>query len=313
MSARKVIVLLTAVAAAASGFYMIVYLFRWQWNRALIAAIFFVAAEVALMAMVLLERLNRIERAIQDAPVSVARTAADDDLDRIRTHLRAAQAPPSRHFAWLQDSATRHNVFLPVLLGAGVIMSGIAWLVESVAKRVAQPALDRPAVAALGRLSFPVGGLLGSEGPPPVRERRFKKWMLVPGALLVIAMLGFGIDFIADATQTRPDEIDEGVVTMIDVRLAGVRPLNNLEQHGTDLYWACAAESFAASLPEPLVVAINDTDVRYLVHADLGEHGGQRFTGCIEDVVIPETQATVLQIQEFLVDEDAPVRSEDTS
>ena len=316
MSVRRVTVLLTAVAAAASGFYMIVYLFRWQWNRALIAAIFFVAAEVALVAQVLLERLMRIERAIQEAPAVAAQpvaTIAVDERERVSGHLRAAQPRPSRHFAWLQESATRHNVFLPVLLGAGVVMSGIAWLVESVARRVAQPALDRPAVAALGRLSFPAGGLLGTEGPPPPRKRRVKRWMLVPGALVVVVGLGFTIDLVADATQTRPDEIDDGIVTVMDVRLFGARALEDPERHAEDLYWACAAESFSASLPEPLVLALNATDVRYVVHADMGEHGRVRFEGCIEDAVVPERQAIVLNTMELPVDDDAETRVVDTS
>jgi hypothetical protein len=34
-------------------------------------------------------------------------------------------------------------VFVPVLMGAGVIMSGLAWIVERVARRTARPALER--------------------------------------------------------------------------------------------------------------------------------------------------------------------------
>jgi hypothetical protein len=193
---------------------------------------------------------------------------------------------------------------LPVLLGAGVVASGVAWLVESVARRVAQPALDRPAVAALGRLSFPPGGLLGAGGTPPVRNRRFKRWMLVPGALLVIGGMGLTIDVVADATQTRPDVIDDDVITIVDVRLAGARALASPEVHAEDLYRICASGNFIESLPDALVVALNDTDVRYVVHADMGEHGKVRFEGCLEDTVVQESQATVLSISEFEVDHD---------
>jgi hypothetical protein len=306
MTVRRITLLLTGVAAASSGLYMIIYLFRWQWNRALIAAIFFVAAEVALVAQVLLERLTQLERALHAAPPPGDHPSGmllEADLDRVRAQLRAAQPRPSRHFAWLQDSASRHNVFLPVLLGAGVIMSGIAWLVESVARRVAQPALDRPAVAALGRLSFPSGGLLGTGGPAPARKKRFKKWMLVPGALVVIIGMGYMIDAVADATQTRPDEISEDVITVIDVRLAGMRALTSPEVHAQDLYRTCASGNFADSLPDALVVPLNDTDIRYVVHADMGDRGKIRFEGCIEDVPIQEVQATVLSIKELPVNE----------
>ena len=40
-------------------------------------------------------------------------------------------------------------MFVPVLMGAGVILSGLAWLVEKLAKATATPAMERSLVRKL--------------------------------------------------------------------------------------------------------------------------------------------------------------------
>ena len=62
MNARFIRSVLGGVTLAASGAYTFVYLYRWEWNRALMSAAIFVAAEVAVMGSVLAERLKSINR-----------------------------------------------------------------------------------------------------------------------------------------------------------------------------------------------------------------------------------------------------------
>jgi hypothetical protein len=312
VTVRRVTMLLTGVAAASSGSYMIIYLARWQWNRTLIAAVFFVAAEVALVAQILVERMRRLEGAVQamaeHGPRPPIGPRAQEAAAMVRRQLRDSSPRPERHFAWLLESPTQHNVFLPVLLGAGVIASALAWLVETIARRVAQPVLDRPAVVGLARLTFPPAGLL-DEGaheyerdPAPERRGPARRWMVVLAAAMVVPAMWVMIDVLADATQTRPDELSEGVVTVVDVRLNGSRALGDGATHGRDLYWMCASESFVDSLPEPLVVPLSESTVRFVLHADLGDHGATRFRGCIDDTVLEEVQARVLRLQRLEVD-----------
>src|SRR5687767_10719720 len=106
-----------------SGAYLLVYLYRWEWNRALVAGVIFVAAEVALVATSLLKRLHAIEVKLDQRQD----TAIPMPLDRIR------EAAPERGkpFEWLDP--TQMNVFVPVLLGAGVILSVVAHGVERLA------------------------------------------------------------------------------------------------------------------------------------------------------------------------------------
>ena len=49
MNARKIGILAAVVTLLASGAYVFVYLYRWEWNRAQVSAAIFVAAEVGLV------------------------------------------------------------------------------------------------------------------------------------------------------------------------------------------------------------------------------------------------------------------------
>jgi hypothetical protein len=51
-------------------------------------------------------------------------------------------------------------VFVPVLMGAGVIMSGLAWVIERLARRTARPTLERGLAARLAPLTLEHGSLV---------------------------------------------------------------------------------------------------------------------------------------------------------
>lgn len=187
MTARRVGLLAAVVTLGASGWYVAVYLARWEWNRALMAGVIFVAAELGLLGLVLVDRLARLERRLDEhlpAPGSVrVTTAASSAPDRPgaagsptrragrgepdpRVLARVRDAAPSRRpFAWL-DPADRLSVFVPVLLGAGVVLSGVAWLVERIARLTGGTSLERGLASRLDVLALPPGGLLGGDDPP---------------------------------------------------------------------------------------------------------------------------------------------------
>jgi hypothetical protein len=142
--------LLGAVMLGFTGLYTIVYVYRWEWNRALFVAILFVALEVAGALALVLRRLKRIEAKLDDLPARQARVAA---------HLRAT-APERRHFAWLEQSMSRTNIFITVLLGAGVLLSGLTWLVDRVATRTALPTLERTLAQRFDAAALPEGPLV---------------------------------------------------------------------------------------------------------------------------------------------------------
>ncbi len=156
MITRRIGTALATVTLAGSGVYLFVYLYRWEWNRALMAGVFLLAAQMALSTTAVLNRL----RALEGAQVAEPARPGPQALARVRE-----AAPPARdHFAWMQPSADRLGVFVPILMGAGFVLSGLAWLVERVARRTAGPALEQSLAARLSAFALPDQGLV----PAPV-------------------------------------------------------------------------------------------------------------------------------------------------
>ena len=148
---RRVAMALGVVVLVASGTYVFVYLYRWEWNRALFCAALFIATEVALGMTWLMERL----RGLTDA-VNRLQSADPEVLARVRE----TRPPARRPFAWLAPNADRMDVFVPILMGAGVVLSALAWLVERLARATAGPTLERALAARLRSIALPESGLV---------------------------------------------------------------------------------------------------------------------------------------------------------
>jgi hypothetical protein len=149
--------LIAGAAFVASGSYVLVYIYRWEWHRALIVGLFFLAAEIGLATALVLRRLERT------ATAGRGQSLAPDPV--VLARLREARGVPAdtHHFAWLQPSDGRLNVFIPVLLGAGVVVSGLAWLVERIAGASGGPDAEHDLTSDLRRIALPDGGLVPDE------------------------------------------------------------------------------------------------------------------------------------------------------
>jgi hypothetical protein len=160
MNTRKLATLIAATTMAATGGYVFIYLARWEWNRALVSAAIFLAAELGLVALMLTARLQRVEQAL------AAPTGSDP---RIRRHLRDAATPATDEvrFDWLVQP-DRTGVFVPVLMGAGVVLSAVAWVVERIARATVGPVAERSLSRRLGPLELPPGGLLHRADTDPL-------------------------------------------------------------------------------------------------------------------------------------------------
>jgi hypothetical protein len=154
-------------ALAATGIYLFVYLVRWEWHRALVAGVLFVAAELALASAAILDRLRSIQTAVEAG--AAATPEAHPDAATL-AHLRDAAPEPRTSFDWLSRPGSEMSVFVPILLGAGVVLSGVAWVVERVARATATPGLERGLALRLAPLGMPVGTLAGV--PAPVASPR---------------------------------------------------------------------------------------------------------------------------------------------
>jgi hypothetical protein len=179
MSARRLGLLATLVTLGGAGWYVFVYLYRWEWNRALISGVIFLAAEVGLMSTLVIGRLARIERRLDEAPsptsgasrtsrASGARSLRRIDPDpAVLARVRESAPPPREPFAWLTKRPQEISVFVPVLLGAGAVLSALAWIVERLGRRFTGPALERNLARRLHAIALPPGGFVKSDDDPP--------------------------------------------------------------------------------------------------------------------------------------------------
>jgi hypothetical protein len=144
----KVIAWVAGVATLLMGaIYMVVSLNRWEWTRALFFGLIVLIAEIGLATGLVLRRIAHLD---------VKRAADREVLDALR---ETRPRPPDR-FAWMKESVGRTNVFITFIVGGGVILSGIAWLVDRVASNTTTPIGEERIARALGSISYPSGGLL---------------------------------------------------------------------------------------------------------------------------------------------------------
>ena len=86
----------------------------------------------------------------------------------VRRHVATVRhATTSR----LRESQSRTSVFIPVLLGAGVILSGLAWMVERIARATGAADVDLSHSDILAPLLVPATPLVGPAGVPPDDQR----------------------------------------------------------------------------------------------------------------------------------------------
>jgi hypothetical protein len=149
----RIIAWLAGVGAlVASAIYTIVSLNRWEWNRALFFGLVVLIAEVGMATALVLRRLTRLERE--------NREVLDPMLHEV---LRANRPPRSDRFAWLKESPQRLNVFVTFLVGGGVLLSGVAWLVDRVASVTSTQVGEQRLARQLQPISYPPGGMVVDE------------------------------------------------------------------------------------------------------------------------------------------------------
>jgi hypothetical protein len=300
---KRLSLALLAVVFVASGAYCIIYLVRWEWHRALIAGLFFISAQVAMVARMLGNRLRAIETRLDE----LAASGAEDRQPlqalspvSVRKRLRETAPPARKPFAWLTRDADQMGVFLPVLLGTGLVASALAWLVEQLARATARPVLERDLAYRLAPIAWPAGGLLGGDDLT-VTARRPRRLPKPVKALVCLVLLGGGavaFDSVEDALETRPDHREDGVQTAIEVRFSGSRLSYGPELVGQDL-WASCKIVLGRRTPTPEVAVLDERSVRINLDADIGRYARARLRGCLEDAHIDHLQAGVVSMTSY--------------
>lgn len=151
---RKLAWLVGVIALLGCGGYVFVYLYRWEWNRALMMAAFFIATEVALATALVMRSLGELRHERDRRAPATDVTAA--------ARLREA-APRRDHFAWLGVNGDRTSVFITMVVGGGVLVSGLAWAIDRLASGTAGRRMEAQLAEQLRAIAFPSDGFVADE------------------------------------------------------------------------------------------------------------------------------------------------------
>jgi hypothetical protein len=294
--ARSIGFALAAVILAVSGTYVVIDLARWEWNRAVISALVMLAALVVLIAMMLFRQLHRIEQRLD----ALERRGHDapDALDVLRSTNNSVAR---RRFRWLERSQDQLGVFIPVLLGAGVLLSLAAYLVERIAGLFAAATVDQQTIRQLAP-DVPLGsGLIHTaQGPmPPTTRRRSVNAVVV--ILTVVVSLG-AVGALRELTQTRPKEVTAAGTTSIVLDIDQRRQFRPIDVVAEDLWGSCRSR-LPGAMELTAITQLDAEQVEIVFDRALGRTGRARITGCLEDLTLDLVRADVLTIESFATDD----------
>lgn len=274
-----------AVVLVASGVYLLVYLYRWEWNRAMISGLFFVSAEVALVGSAILRRIARLERRLD----GTGRTTATPVVER-----DSEEGP----FAWLQTDGA--EVFVPVLLGIGVILSAFAYVIERIAGLTAGVTGDAGASRRLRRLDSVAGGpTLGGGGAAvafvPPAERHVRAGHVVAWAIVVLVSVTFlatAINLLAEFTQYRPAPPPVGGHSTYDLVIEVRNGSGGELSIARALWFSCSND--LASDSTVRIEPGSGGHVTLTVAPEVATNDDRRFTGCLEDAQLDRVLVDVV-------------------
>ncbi|WP_371597456.1 hypothetical protein [Streptomyces sp. NBC_00564] len=315
---RRVAYLFGGSAAAGAGVYVVVYLYRWQWQRAILCGVLLLVVEVMLLGIVLLGRLSRIEERIEERMRETDRRQEDafarlhrqggsrqeDVLARLRQ-----REPSNDRFRWLDDPSSHSYVFVPVLMVTGVLLSGLAWLVQRIASVTARPSAERRLAGRLAILAAPdAAGNTDLDDLPPIGARRDRGRTVrlvvagVVGAVLLTALVGA----LAELTQTREEHGNDSEATSVLVRI-DMRGKDMTAERGTlaaHQLWERCRDSTSVPLSRATLGSLGDGLYAGVVRPALTDHDRMRLTGCLEDASLDRTHLTVVGIGDTDADDD---------
>ncbi|MGX9889385.1 hypothetical protein [Streptomyces sp. NPDC002276] len=286
------------LSAAYAGYYMVLYLTRWEWQRALMSGVLLLVVEVFLATVVVLTRFSRMEDRLEQS---------DARVEDVRRRLEQTRTQHPDQFRWVRsvdtqelDGTQRTFVFVPVLMAAGAALSGIAMVIQKVAGATARPGAERRLAGRLAALSAPELGPRSARSaledrPAVAPTRTGRKAVAVTaaaGGLLLTPLLWSAL---ADATQTRPEKTPDaaGTTLVFQVEFKGDGGDEAVQLAAQDL-WETCRRSTAALNDKATLSSLDDGVYSAVIRPALPSHDLMRLRGCIEDASTNRAAATVL-------------------
>jgi hypothetical protein len=120
--------------------------------------------------------------------------------------------------------------------------------------------------------------------------------LLVAGMLVAVVL---AVDWLADATQTRPDEQQRrsNVRTEIVIDLDAQHYRQDLAT-GALALWASCAATVSGTLTSPGITDLGDGRFRLAIRPALGEHSRKRLLGCLGDMTIDRLRGHLVSVRD---------------
>ena len=304
---RRIAYVFGSLAAAGAGTYLVVYLYRWQWQRAILCGILLLVVEVMLLGIVLLARLTRIEERVKESDARQRELTArqEDVLGRLRQ--TSAERDGAR-FRWLEDTADRTYVFVPVLMVTGVLLSGLAWVVQRIASATGRPA-ERRLAGRLAVLAAPEPGTLAGEledRPAIGRRSRGRVARTAVVGVVGAALLAALVVGLADLTQTREQSASgsEATSVLVQVDVRGADMTAERQALAAQQVWERCRDSTSVPLNHATLGSLGDGMFAGVVRPALTEHDRMRLRGCLEDAALDRAHLTVMGMGDTDADDD---------
>lgn len=303
---RRIAYVFGSLAAAGAGTYMVVYLYRWQWQRAILCGILLLVVEVMLLGIVLLGRLTRIEERVKESDARQRELTARQEDVLVRLRQGSAEREGAR-FRWLEETTDRTYVFVPVLMVTGVLLSGLAWVVQRIASATGRPA-ERRLAGRLAVLAAPEPGAVGELEDRPALDRRSKGRVarvavvgVVGAALLTALVVG-----LADLTQTREQSASDSEATsvLVQVDVRGADMTAERQALAAQQVWERCRDSTSVPLNHATLGSLGDGMFAGVVRPALVEHDRMRLRGCLEDAALDRAHLTVMGMSDTDADDD---------
>jgi hypothetical protein len=126
------------------------------------------------------------------------------------------------------------------------------------------------------------------------RTRSLRHFLLVAGMIVAVML---AVEWLADATQTRPDEhqrrSDARTEIVIDLDAQHYR--QDLAT-GALALWASCAATVSGTLTAPGIANLGNGRFRLAIRPALGEHSRRRLLGCLGDMTIDRLRGHIVSV-----------------
>lgn len=121
-----------------------------------------------------------------------------------------------------------------------------------------------------------------------------KRFVIVAALVAVIAL---SIDFLGDLTQTRPDALDNDVVSELVMAVDQDRFGGGRDAAAGALWSVCYAQTSSQMAGERGLEPLGGGRYRAVLHPALGKYDGRQLIGCLEDLTVDRVLADVESVR----------------